>query len=252
MIKCTIDIEGVSYTADLTAPIDISIPLISEASGPKCFNAPNFVIKPVRSGSWVGSTAEGGIVNFKNVAINPHGNGTHTECVGHISKEPICINDVLQQCVFPAQVITIAPTKLPNGDFVVTEEHIAVSSIRKGVEALIIRTLPNSDKKLSQDYSETNPPYLSVEAINKIVQLGIRHLLLDLPSVDREYDEGKLLGHRAFWKYPEHIDMQKTITELIFVDDSVKDGLYLCEIQFLNMAMDASPSRPQLYKLEEL
>jgi hypothetical protein len=28
---------------------------------------------------------------------------------------------------------------------------------------------------------------------------GIQHLLIDLPSVDKEKDEGKLLAHKAFW-----------------------------------------------------
>ena len=32
-----------------------------------------------------------------------------------------------------------------------------------------------------------------------IVELGINHLLVDLPSIDRIYDEGKLANHRIFW-----------------------------------------------------
>jgi hypothetical protein len=27
---------------------------------------------------------------------------------------------------------------------------------------------------------------------------GIKHLLIDLPSVDKEHDEGKLVAHKAF------------------------------------------------------
>lgn len=249
MIKCTTKIGKETYVADLTQPLDISIPLISGAAGPKCFDAPDFHIEPVRSGSWVGSTAEGGIVNFKNVSINPHGNGTHTECVGHISKEPVLINQVLTQSIFPAQLITIQPEKQQDGDKVINEKQISEAQITAGVKALIIRTTPNDESKLLRDYSETNPPYLTVPALKKIVDSGIEHLLIDLPSVDREYDEGKLAGHRAFWDYPRHIDLKKTISELIFASNSIKDGLYLCEIQIINIALDASPSRPQLYKL---
>ena len=43
---------------------------------------------PVVAGDFVGSTASGGPVNFFNIRVNPHGNGTHTECVGHIAREP--------------------------------------------------------------------------------------------------------------------------------------------------------------------
>lgn len=79
---------------------------------------------------------------------------------------------------------------------------------------------------------------------------GIRHLLIDLPSVDREKDEGKLSAHKAFWNYPgDAVRHDATITELIFVENSVQDGLYLLNLQLLNLQLDVSPSRPLLYKL---
>ena len=37
-------------------------------------------------GDWVASVQEGASVNFNNIAFNPHAHGTHTECVGHITK----------------------------------------------------------------------------------------------------------------------------------------------------------------------
>ena len=66
-------------------------------------------------------------------------------------------------------------------------------------EALVIRTLPNSASKLSKKYSHTNPPFLAEDAAGFICESGIQHLLIDLPSVDKEKDEGKLLAHKAFW-----------------------------------------------------
>ena len=82
-----------------------------------------------------------------------------------------------------------------------------------------------------------------------IVEQGIEHLLIDLPSVDRESDEGKLLAHKAFWKFPNQIREQSTITELIYVPNKVKDGLFLLNIQIASFEIDASPSKPVLYKL---
>ena len=76
--------------------------------------------------------------------------------------------------------------------------------LEKGeVSSLVIRTLPNTTDKQARNYSGTNPPYLHHEAVEYMVECGIDHLLLDLPSVDREVDEGKLLAHRAFWQYPD-------------------------------------------------
>ena len=116
-----------------------------------------------------------------------------------------------------------------------------------GVTALIIRSLPNHEDKCSRNYSGTNPPYLTPEAMEYIVQQGIEHLLLDLPSVDREQDEGKLACHKIFWNYPEHPRKHCTISELIYVPDTIKDGNYLLQIQIPNISCDAAPSRPVLY-----
>ena len=82
-----------------------------------------------------------------------------------------------------------------------------------------------------------------------LVQKGVKHLLLDLPSVDREEDGGQLLNHHQFWQYPNEIRKDATITELIFVPDEVKDGEYLLNLQVTSLVMDASPSKPVLYEL---
>ena len=77
---------------------------------------------------------------------------------------------------------------------------------------------------------------------------GIKHLLIDQPSVDKERDGGKLLSHKAFWDYPQSIDKERTITELIGVPDEIEDGLFLLNLSIANIENDASPSRPVIYK----
>jgi arylformamidase len=242
---------GTSYTADLSKAIDLSIPLIPGSDSPNCFWAPHFTAEPVRSGDWVGDTLLGGAVNFKTVTINTHGNGTHTECVGHIAKEPVTINQVLTNFHHIAQVVSVYPQILENGDKVITKSQIKDALTQNGVKALIIRTMPNNNDKKRRIYSGTNPPYLHHDATLYIIEQGIEHLLLDLPSVDREQDDGLLLSHKAFWSYPSTIDKKKTITEMIFVNNSVLDGLYLLNIQIASFELDASPSKPVLYKLIE-
>jgi len=48
---------------------------------------------------------------------------------------------------------------------------------------------------------------------------------------------------------PENPDYTRTITELIYVPNSVTDGEYLLELQVAAFENDASPSRPVLYNI---
>ena len=119
-------------------------------------------------------------------------------------------------------------------------------------EAFIIRTLPNTDDKCLRHYSGTNPPYMAAEAMEWLVEQGVEHLLIDLPSVDREEDGAVLAAHHAFWQYPEATREGATISELIFVNNLIVDGLYLLNIQVTSLELDASPSKPVLYALEKV
>jgi kynurenine formamidase len=251
-MKVTVEHLGQVLRADLTRPIDLSIPLRDGLQNPNCFWAPPVSFEPLVAGDFVGSTAQGSPVNFFNVRLNPHGNGTHTECVGHIAKERYTIRECLRQCHFFARVISIYPQKMEDGDRVILRSQLEGFWEKDEVEALIIRTLPNIEAKLSAQYSGTNPPYLHHEAIAYLVEMGIEHLLLDLPSVDREEDGGLLLGHKAFWQYPAAVRAACTITEMVFVPDAAKDGLYLLNLQTASFDLDASPSKPVLYALENI
>ena len=247
----TIEHKGKSYKTNLSEPLDISIPLKAGSSNVNAWYSPPVRIEPVVMGDWVGDVTRGGSVNFRNVFLNPHGNGTHTECAGHISKENYTLNQNLKTFFFIAQVITVQPEKQVE-DSVITKAQIESSCRRDDIEAIVIRTLPNKSEKLTHHYSNTNPPYLHHEAADWMAKKEIKHLLLDLPSVDREKDDGKLLAHHAFWCYPHATRLDCTITELIFVPDHIKDGLYLLNIQITPFENDASPSKPVLYSLVEV
>lgn len=241
---------------DLSQPIDISIPLSNTDHNPIAWYIDKPVIEPVRFNDWIGKVAEGkSSTNFNNVYFNPHGHGTHTECVGHITQAFYSINQCLKQFFFLAELITVAPEILQE-DHVITKQQIEEALKNKNLEALIIRTLPNTTEKLSRKYSHTNPPYLLEEAAVFIRKIGIQHLLIDLPSVDKEHDKGKLLAHRAFWNVNNVYDLnadarlEATITELIFVPDEVPDGMYLLNLQIASFENDASPSKPILYAIK--
>jgi kynurenine formamidase len=239
---------------DLSKPIDISIPLSNTDANPIAWYIEKPEIEPVTFGDWVGKVSEGSSTNFNNIFFNPHGHGTHTECLGHITREFYSINQCLKQFFFTAQLISIAP-EMMNDDLVITKNQIEKALNGKIPEAIVIRTLPNSETKKHKKYSNSNPPYLLEDAATFIREIGIQHVLIDLPSVDREEDEGKLLAHKAFWNVKDVINLNDdarlncTITEMIFVEETVSDGSYILNLQIASFENDASPSKPILYTI---
>lgn len=243
-----------NFQIDLSKPIDISIPLSNTDANPIAWYLDKPEIKPVVFGDWTGSVKEGASTNFNSIVFNPHGHGTHTECLGHITKEFYSINQCLKQFFHFAKLVSVKP-EVQGEDFVIGKNQLEILLRGEVVGALIIRTLPNFETKKCQNYSNSNPPYLSEEAAIFIRESGIQHLLIDLPSVDIEHDEGKLLAHKAFWNVKDVNNLNAdarlncTITEMIFVPDNVSDGNYLLNLQIASFENDASPSKPILYKI---
>ena len=235
-----------TYKVDLSKPMDISLPI--KIGGVKAWYVDEPTFEPVKMGNWIGDVKQGGSVNFRNVFFNPHGHGTHTECVGHISKEEYSVNNSLKQFHFIAQLISVLPDEI-NDDFIITKKTMEPFLENNSTEAIIIRTLSNVKEKQTKNYSNTNPAFIDEEAMKYIVEKGINHVLLDTPSVDKEQDGGKLLAHHAFWQYPENTNTFRTITELVFIKDEIKDGIYLLNLQVAAFENDAAPSRPVLFQL---
>jgi kynurenine formamidase len=253
-VVATIEHNNQTIEVDLSKPIDISIPLTNSDENPIAWYIEKPVIEPVVFGDWIGSIKEGASTNFNTISFNPHGHGTHTECLGHITREFYSINQCLKQFFFLAELISIVP-EMQGEDLVISRNQVKKALGLKTPEAIIIRTLPNFKIKKTLKYSNTNPPYLVEEAARFIRESGIKHLLIDLPSVDKEHDEGKLLAHKAFWNVKDVNNLNPdarldcTITEMIFVADEVEDGSYLLNLQIASFENDASPSKPILYQI---
>ncbi len=237
-----------SFEADLSRPLDISLPIQNGSSNPTAWYCGPVEIRTVENEFFIGDVNRGGSVNFREICFNPHGHGTHTECVGHISREFYSVNECLKSFFFLAKVISIEPELTSEGDHrILLEQVIAKAGDMAGVEALIVRTLPNEIAKCTRNYSNTNPPYFE-HAVGEWLRIqGVKHWLTDLPSVDKEKDNGELAAHHAFWNYPQNPVTDATITELIFVPDYVYDGLYLLNLQIASFHNDATPSKPVLY-----
>lgn len=268
----SIEINNRVYQIDARNPLDISIPLDFNGAQPNAFDVPAAVSEPCETGDFIGDTRRGGSCNFETYNFIPHCNGTHTECVGHITNERIFVRDCLKDSFIPATLASVTPenaartsetyaVKLNVEDNLITEKVLR-SALKNGdadwLSALIIRTLPNDDGKKTRRYMEKSPPFFSTEAMRFIVERGVKHLLVDLPSIDRTFDEGKLSNHRIFWnvaaesrQIKETSAVDHTISELIYVPDKISDGAYFLNLQIAAFNADAAPSRPLLFKVFE-
>lgn len=244
----TIEYNSRKLKIDLTQPLDISIPISNGASNVNAWYIGPPKIEPEVFDEDIISVENGASVNFNTITFNPHSHGTHTETVGHIVKEKYSINKCLKTFFFLAEVITVAPEKRGE-DYVISAKQLQFALGNKKREALVVRTMPNTSEKKTRQYSNTNWTYFEEDAIKLLVKKGIKHLLVDLPSVDREEDGGELKGHNAFWNTKGVIRKDATITEFIYVSNKIEDGAYILNLQIAPFENDATPSKPVLYKI---
>lgn len=265
-------IGGRAVRVDFARGICIAIMLDFGGPQPSHFGASPARAEPMSAGDFIGDTRQGGACNVPVVTINPHCNGTHTESVGHIVNEAVPIHEALPGSPILATLVTIAPIRatdsgesyrpaLANTDSLITATALgaALHEVTEAwLEALVIRTLPNTpDKKTRRHGADVIPPFLSIDAIDYLCSRGVQHLLMDIPSVDRMHDEGQLTVHHRFWQVPEGRHLvtndtrrDRTITEMIYVPNEVPDGVYLLDLQVPAFCTDAAPSRPWLYPVE--
>ena len=224
------------------------MPLISSKKNVNAWYIDAPKIEPVKDGDLTAAVSEGSSVNFNIITFSPHAHGTHTECVGHITEKVHSINQNLKTFFFLAEVITVAPEN-DMEDKIISKKQIQFALGNKKRDAIILRTIPNTRDKFSRQYSHTNWPYLKEDAVKFLVSKGVKHLLIDLPSIDKEKDGGELLGHNAFWNTKGKLRLDATITELIYVSNKIEDGEYFLNLQIAPFENDATPSKPVLYKI---
>jgi kynurenine formamidase len=255
--------------ADASRAIDISIPLQFGGPQPVHFGASPASAAALHAGDFVGEVGLGGSCNCEEYRLTPHCNGTHTECVGHVTRERVSVQRLAMtgpelalllsvEPVGPADTRESADPAPHRGDRLVSAQALTAAWQRwRTLEpaALVIRTLPNDTGKLARVYEvDPAPPYFTQQAVEWIVAQDIAHLLIDLPSLDRSHDQGMLSGHRIFWGLPpgsraaaQARRPDATLTELIYVPDAVPDGFYLLDLQLAPFVADATPSRPLLF-----
>lgn len=260
--------DGRALLADFSKPLSIAIPMDFTGPQPSCFGAPRAEARPLQSGDFVGDTRAGGSCNCEVLTLAPHCNGTHTECVGHVTNDRVAVSERLPGGVQLALLVTVLPSIAADvfedsdprprpDDRLVTAAALREACNRYAAPApaaLIVRTSIGSDPPHREYRGPAPAPYLSRQAADWLVAREIESLVLDLPSADRAEDGGLLTAHRIFFGLPPGSRRaadagrpRATITELAWVDPAIADGLYLLDLQIPPFLADAAPSRPLLY-----
>ena len=252
-LRIELDHCGHTWTAS-GSPIDLSLPVNPHSGLPRAWYRGPATAEPVRSDGWTGSISEGGSVNFRDVTFNPHAHGTHTETREHIRNafHPI---DALARSgalpfLMPALLVDAQPEQRSsaNGDDWVVPmsalESAAPNVRRWAPNALLLRCTTGD---VHRDWSNSNPPYLEAGFAEQLVELGIEHLLIDLPSVDREVDGGVLRAHNTFFGDDPSTRPNATISELLSIPQGLTGGPGLLAMQVRPFVNDAAPSRPVFF-----
>jgi len=227
------------------------------ARQPQHFGAPVATSTAFQAGGFEGAVSRGASCNCRRITLVPHCNGTHTESASHLTLAQRPLHEFLPAGPMPAVLVTVAPEpaghagedSLPMpraGDRLISRSALraALAGIAtQQPHALLLRT--------GTHWQDAAPPYLSRQLAQELVELGIRHLVTDLPSVDRLEDDGLLTAHRIFFGLPAgSTELEQasrpdaTITELASFPAALRDGPCAVQIQIPAWHGDAVPSRP--------
>lgn len=244
-MKISFEVKGVSYTIETEQVHDLSIG-IKKQNNVNCYHLDDPSFSYFENEFFVGSLQKGGSVNCEKITFYAHASGTHTECALHVLPADFTMLDVQVPLLQLAQLVTIQPKSVGN-DWVIDAEVLSTLSNQEQATALLVRTLPNQAEKLVHQYAGTNPPFFTVDGIQKIKALGFKHLLTDLPSIDKEQDDGLLAAHKQWFLTNGSADKAHTITEFIYAEKNIPDGMFGLAIRLPKIETDAVPSSVLIY-----
>ena len=277
-MELTIVLPTGHYQVNLAFPWSLAIGLDFNHQQPNHFGAQKAASTPMQAGNFVGNTEQGGSCNVNELSFNPHCNGTHTETLAHIcdTNHPMSqkIADINLPPLMPCVLISLHPEPghesgddyqpaFEKADMIISRQalHSALQTFDDcQLQAVVIRTLPNGPDKRFRAYDENHQPaFLSRDAVRYLNERGVEHLILDIPSIDRLYDDGLMTAHHTFWQVPlgshqpgPNSLIHKTITEMAFIDNPIPDGFYFVNLQTPAFVNDAAPSRPVIYAAETI
>lgn len=219
---------------------------INKQHNANCYYLDGPTFSYYQSPEFTGSLAAGGSVNCERVSLYAHGSGTHTESALHVDLRGADMRGISIPILQPSLLCTVTPERIGE-DEVITPDLLSYVANEGHYTGIIVRTLPNGESKLQRNYSGTNPPYFAPETLEMLKQAGFKHLVCDLPSVDRESDEGRLSAHKHWFIVDGSVPADRTISELVYITDEAPDGEYMLSVQAPAIETDAVASRIIIY-----
>ncbi len=273
-MKAELEYQSKKYIIDFSRGSLLGIPIKGEVS-PRFFTDQPVQKSSLDVAGFSGSVATGAGCNVEQISFIPHCHGTHTEGSGHISNAAESVQSLIDQSPCPAQLISLEPETVTecketyNYNLPADYPLLSLANLQSQLltkfgnteltaTALIIRSLPNDPDKSRRNYHEQPYyPLLTTAAINWLAASGLRHLLLDMPSLDYADDGGTLFNHHAWWGLaetpagPEYAH-KRSLTEMVYVARQITDGHYWLELNISSLESDASPSNPKIYPLQKV
>ena len=282
-------LSGVTVDVDLSKGISIARRLDIHAAGNGGFDLQNVQTQsvPLRDDDFVGDVKQGGSCNVEVLKLNAHCAGTHTETLLHILDLQHRNEHAIAQHA-PCGMLVAALLSVPTYTGAVvaadgesydpplndTDEVVSASAIKQALntlaltdpelelawrnsefKALVIRTQAKDSASDPPFAFGDQAPFFSSQAIELINQIGVQHLLVEFPSIDRMSDQGRLTNHHCFWNVDRQTKNlsqawpEKTVTEMITLPPALANGVYLLDLQIPAVMSDACISRPLLYRI---
>jgi len=255
-MKISIEHNNKDFIVDTSLGVDISIPTdFKNNIGPKFYDKSPPSVNYYKTSNHEYNLDKNKSCNVPIINLNIHCSGTHTESAKHILKDASPINKIKCPTFIACQLISVLPeqslkeeyhAEIDNKDQLITKEQLmkSLGDNSSFNEGLIIRTMPNGNSKKNRDYNLEEHPFLTNDAILYIEEIGVKHLIVDIPSIDKYDDGGKLGNHHIFFN-----NKSNTLTELAFIPNECKDGKYFLSLNISNFSLDAAPSRPVIFSI---
>jgi kynurenine formamidase len=218
------------------APVSREVDFFPVTKAPNGFSLPRISRKTfVYKDKFIGNVGEGGACNVDILNYVPHGL-THIETSAHIlmqDENAVTIKDIpVQNLSGLVYLLDITDIDAEAGRSVRWQDVEAkLKKITLPIRMLALKTQASLQPR-DTDFSGKDFLYLSPETAEKLHDFKprINCLLLDLPSIDRESDGGKLAAHRHFFGLPQKgcrwEDKEKrTLVELAWFSD-LQEGYY--------------------------
>lgn len=270
-MRAHFDRAGQALEVNYGAGESIALRLDPHGPQPSFYAEGPATARPLRSGDFVGDVSAGGSCNAEVLEFAPHCHGTHTECVGHLTRERLLVQDFVDKRPALALLVSLRPESGGGRRGPVFTDRAlraaleAMEPLVTGpghAEALVIRRWPPDLSAGRRDYdAEPGYPVLAEDAMRRLSALPLRHLLVDTPSLDPASDGGELRNHRIWWglergmpkeahRDPAH--RHRSVTEMIHVPAGLRDGPWWLHLELSPLLGDATPSRPVLYPVRLL